>query len=191
LSNLATASQPPSEQAGASAIFNVMRNLGGSIGIAALSTFITFREQYHFSIIGNWLTQNSQRTARLIDGLTHALGSATPGGDLQTHTRAVAQVAVAVRREAFVIGVALVLCIFALALIRRGRRASEAVNRDATGSSGRTATRSTALEERWLRPIRNAALTAAQPALVPSLSRRDYPSCCLAVSRPGKPPGGT
>jgi hypothetical protein len=112
----------------------------------------------------------------------------------------VAQVAVAVRREAFVmaysdcffvIGVALVLCIFALALIRRGRRASEAVNRDATGSSGRTATRSTALEERWLRPIRNAALTAAQPALVPSLSRRDYPSCCLAVSRPGKPPGGT
>jgi DHA2 family multidrug resistance protein len=61
LSNLATASQPPSEQAGASAIFNVMRNLGGSIGIAALSTFITFREQYHFSIIGNWLTQPAHR----------------------------------------------------------------------------------------------------------------------------------
>ena len=46
LSALATGSQPPSEQADASAIFNVMRNLGGSIGIAALDTFITFREQY-------------------------------------------------------------------------------------------------------------------------------------------------
>lgn len=27
-----------------------MRNLGDSIGIAALATFLSFREQYHFSI---------------------------------------------------------------------------------------------------------------------------------------------
>jgi Flp pilus assembly pilin Flp len=64
LSALAAGSQPEREQAGASAIFNIMRNLGGSIGIALLSTFITFREQYHFSIIGDRLTQNSSASPR-------------------------------------------------------------------------------------------------------------------------------
>ena len=130
LSNLATAAQPPSEQADASAIFNVMRNLGGS-GIAALSTFITLREQYHFVTIGDWLTRNSHRTTEMIQQVTRALGSMTPGGSVQTQTRGVAQVARLVRREAFVmacsdcffvISVALVLCIFAPALIRRSRR---------------------------------------------------------------------
>jgi DHA2 family multidrug resistance protein len=59
LSALAAGSLPPREQAGGSAIFNIMRNLGGSVGIAMLSYFITEREHYHFSIIGNHLTQNS------------------------------------------------------------------------------------------------------------------------------------
>jgi DHA2 family multidrug resistance protein len=135
LSSLAAGSQPPSEQAGASAIFNVMRNLGGSVGIAALSTFITFREQYHFSIIGDWLTQNSLRTAKMIKDVSSALGSTTPAQSLQTHSRAVAEVAVLVRREAFVMaysdcffvmGVALVLCIFALSIIRRQKTSSMA-----------------------------------------------------------------
>ncbi len=37
------------ENAGsASALFNMMRNLGGAIGIAGLQTFLTKREQYPF-----------------------------------------------------------------------------------------------------------------------------------------------
>ena len=32
-------------------MFNMMRNLGGSIGIAVLETFLTKREQFHSSVI--------------------------------------------------------------------------------------------------------------------------------------------
>jgi len=47
----------PKQQAGsASAIFNMMRNLGGSIGIALLSTLVTRREQFHSVRIGESVT---------------------------------------------------------------------------------------------------------------------------------------
>jgi DHA2 family multidrug resistance protein len=128
LSGLAAGSQPKEEQAGASAIFNIMRNLGGSIGIAALSTFVTFREQYHFSIIADRLTQNSPRTAALINDYTLAISTKTDSGAATVHMRALAAMANTVRREAFVmaysdcffvIGFALLLCILALLLIRK------------------------------------------------------------------------
>jgi DHA2 family multidrug resistance protein len=35
----------------ASALFNMVRNLGGAIGIAVLQTFVTRREQYHSDIL--------------------------------------------------------------------------------------------------------------------------------------------
>jgi len=47
----------PKEQAGsASALFNMMRNMGGSIGIAMLSTLVTRREQFHSVRIGDSVT---------------------------------------------------------------------------------------------------------------------------------------
>jgi MFS transporter, DHA2 family, multidrug resistance protein len=110
-----------------------MRNLGGSIGIAALSTFITFREQYHFSVIGDRLTQNSLRTAALVRDFTIALAAKTPQGAADTHMRALSEVAGAVRREAyvmaysdcfFVLGIALLLCVLALFLIRKQAEAA-------------------------------------------------------------------
>jgi hypothetical protein len=64
----------------------------------------------------------------MIRDVSRALGSVTPAQSLQTHARAVAEVAAVVRREAFVMaysdcffvmGIALVLCIFALPIIRR------------------------------------------------------------------------
>ena len=51
LSSLATGGIERENAGSASAMFNMMRNLGGSIGIAALETFITKREQFHSSII--------------------------------------------------------------------------------------------------------------------------------------------
>jgi len=127
LSGLAAGGQPPSEQANASAIFNIMRNLGGSIGIAMLSTFVTFREQFHFDVLRDVLTQNSLRTSTLLSDYTQALAAKTPAGASATHMQALAEMASVVRREAFVmaysdcfyiIGVALALCILALVLVR-------------------------------------------------------------------------
>src|SRR6201988_5498951 len=47
LSAVATAGIEPENAGSASALFNMMRNLGGAIGIAALQTFQSKREQYH------------------------------------------------------------------------------------------------------------------------------------------------
>ncbi|MFX4454792.1 hypothetical protein ABTA67_20165, partial [Acinetobacter baumannii] len=47
LSGLATAGIEKSQTGSASALFNMMRNLGGSVGIALASTLLTQREQFH------------------------------------------------------------------------------------------------------------------------------------------------
>src|SRR5258708_39059213 len=56
LSALATAGLLREQQGDGSAIFNVMRNLGGSVGTALLSTMITQREQLHDFRIGERVT---------------------------------------------------------------------------------------------------------------------------------------
>jgi len=132
LSALSAGALPEREQAGGSAIFNIMRNLGGSVGIAMLATFLTIREHYHFSMIGDRLTQNSLKVAEWLGGMTQALAPKAPGADA-AHAQALAQLSNMVRREAyvmaysdcfFVIGIALFLCIFALFLIPKPRRAA-------------------------------------------------------------------
>ena len=48
---IATAGIPPKDTSSASSLFNMMRNLGGAIGIAVTQTFITNREKFHSAII--------------------------------------------------------------------------------------------------------------------------------------------
>ncbi len=52
ISTIATAGLPPSQAGSASGLFNMMRNLGGSIGIAALATLLTWRENLHSNRLG-------------------------------------------------------------------------------------------------------------------------------------------
>jgi len=56
LLSVATAGLPKEVTGSASAIFNMMRNLGGSVGIALLSTLVTRREQFHSVRIGETVT---------------------------------------------------------------------------------------------------------------------------------------
>ena len=51
LSVLATGGIEREQASSASALFNMMRNLGGSIGIALLQTLLTRREQFHSAVI--------------------------------------------------------------------------------------------------------------------------------------------
>jgi DHA2 family multidrug resistance protein len=53
---LATATLRKKETADGSAIFNIFRNVGGSVGIAILSTLVTQREQFHDFRIGERIT---------------------------------------------------------------------------------------------------------------------------------------
>src|ERR1700751_3233926 len=59
LSAVATAGLLREQQPDGSALFNIMRNLGGSVGTALLSTMITQREQFHDFRIGERVTPYS------------------------------------------------------------------------------------------------------------------------------------
>jgi DHA2 family multidrug resistance protein len=129
LSALAAGSLPQREQAGGSAIFNIMRNLGGSVGIALLSYFVTEREHYHFSIIGNHLTKNNIKLAQRIDELAGVLAPKAAAAGL-SRMQAIAEVSNTVRVEAyvmaysdcfFIIGISLILAALALFLVPKPR----------------------------------------------------------------------
>lgn len=100
LTSLATGTLKRSQQQQASALFNVMRNLGGSIGIALLSTFTTIREHYHFSVIADRITNDGQLAQAHLQATAEAI--AAKSGLILAHLRSIELVRDLVRREAFV-----------------------------------------------------------------------------------------
>ncbi|HEY3917950.1 MAG TPA: MDR family MFS transporter [Stellaceae bacterium] len=99
LSSLATATLARAEQGQAAAIFNVMRNLGGSIGIALLSTFTTIREQYHYAIISSHVTDNTINTQSWFVQAVASV-SAQSGGPAMARSQAIELLRNLVRRDA-------------------------------------------------------------------------------------------
>jgi DHA2 family multidrug resistance protein len=73
LLSMATTGLPKNEAGSASAIFNMVRNLGGSIGIAMLSTLVTRREQFHSVRIGETVTALSPAVIARISSLKSML----------------------------------------------------------------------------------------------------------------------
>ena len=83
LSAVATAGIEAENAGSASALFNMMRNLGGAIGIAALQTFLTKREQFHSNVLTQSVSLFEQATRTRIDQLTQYFlnhGVLRPGG---------------------------------------------------------------------------------------------------------------
>ncbi len=84
----AFASLPLEKTNNASALINVWRNLGGSVGISIASTMLTRRTQYHHSVLASHIRPDSpafQHTRNMLEGyFHHAVGRA----DLQ-HAMAV------------------------------------------------------------------------------------------------------
>jgi DHA2 family multidrug resistance protein len=67
VTGLAVATLASKDAASGSAIFNIFRNVGGSFGIAILSTLVTRREQFHDFRIGESITAYSPATqARVV-----------------------------------------------------------------------------------------------------------------------------
>jgi DHA2 family multidrug resistance protein len=98
---LATSSLLPRQAGDGSAIFNIMRNLGGSVGIAILSTVVTRREQFHDSRIGESVTAFDPATQqRLHEGQVSFMAK---GSDAVTALhQAQAAIKGVISREAFI-----------------------------------------------------------------------------------------
>jgi len=65
----------PKDMPSASSLFNMTRNLGGSIGIAMLATSLTNREHFHSARLGESVTMLSAATQARLDQLTQAFVS--------------------------------------------------------------------------------------------------------------------
>lgn len=69
----------------ATSIFNLMRNIGGSFGIAIMTTFLSRRTQAHQSHLVARITAGDMATRRLLSGLSGAFHAA--GADPHTASR--------------------------------------------------------------------------------------------------------
>lgn len=123
LTAIATAGIEKEQAGSASGLFNMMRNLGGSIGIAILSTLLTRREQFHSNRIGEAVSLYNPETQQRIDQLTQSFMS--KGADFATaHDQAIKAIDNIIRREAYVMAyndgfyfIAIALLVSGLALL--------------------------------------------------------------------------
>jgi len=64
---------PKEEMGNATSMFNLMRNIGGSIGIATATTYLTRRQQYHINLLGANVTALSPATQSMLEALRGSL----------------------------------------------------------------------------------------------------------------------
>jgi MFS transporter, DHA2 family, multidrug resistance protein len=85
---LGLGSLPPERLKYASGLYNMMRNLGGAVGIAVCSAILNAQTNFHFNMIASHLTPANGPMARLIAGAAHRYG-AIPGSPEAGHLGAV------------------------------------------------------------------------------------------------------
>ncbi len=127
LTTIATGNIEPEQAGSASGLFNMMRNLGGSMGIAALSTLVSRREQFHSNRIGEAVSLYAPQTQQRLNELTQNFIS--KGSDAITaNQQAIAQIDNIVRREAYtmayndcfyLMGFAILICGLALIFCKK------------------------------------------------------------------------
>jgi MFS transporter, DHA2 family, multidrug resistance protein len=88
----------------ASALFNMVRNLGGAIGIAVLQTFVTRREQYHSDILTSQVSLLGEAARERLQNLTaFFLHRVTADPSIAKHDAAIATGRV-LHRQALIVG---------------------------------------------------------------------------------------
>ncbi|WAT04459.1 hypothetical protein O1V64_20195 [Rouxiella badensis] len=117
------------EVADAAGIYNMMRNLGGSVGLALLGIFIDRQRKMHDDVLRESVTANSPLAESRISGSASQFFSQT-GDMVHAKMQAMGQLANEISQQAlvmtysesfFVLGMALVCCI-PLALLLRAPR---------------------------------------------------------------------
>jgi DHA2 family multidrug resistance protein len=105
ITTLATGQIKAENSGSASALFNMFRNLGGSIGIALLATQLDWREKLHSFRLGENLTAYNNVLTERLSSCASALfhrGTET----ITASQQAIKAIAASVRREAYVMAYA-------------------------------------------------------------------------------------
>jgi DHA2 family multidrug resistance protein len=96
----------PQEAGAASGLFNMMRNLGGAIGTAAVETVFTKREQFHSAIINEHVSLTEPATRnRLADLQQYFMSHGVPDPAGAAH-RAMIAIGQTIRAQATIMGYA-------------------------------------------------------------------------------------
>ena len=128
LSAVATAGIEHENAGSASALFNMMRNLGGAIGIAALQTLLTKREQYHSNVLMQSVSMFEQATRNRLDQLTQYFMNHGVIDRVDAAHRAYVAIGNVVQKQAFILafsdtfyllGVALIVALLASLMLKK------------------------------------------------------------------------
>jgi DHA2 family multidrug resistance protein len=128
LSAVATAGIEAENAGSASGLFNMMRNLGGAVGIALLQTLLTKREQYHSNVLMQSVSMLEQPTRARIEQLTQYFMNHGVVDHAEATHRAVIAIGHIVQKQAFILafsdtfyllGAALIVALMAALLLRK------------------------------------------------------------------------
>jgi len=128
LSAVATAGIEAENAGSASGLFNMMRNLGGAVGIALLQTLLTKREQYHSNVLMQSVSLLEQATRTRIDKLTQYFLSHGVADHAEASHRSVVAIGKIAQKQAFILafsdmfyllGAALIVALVASLLLKK------------------------------------------------------------------------
>jgi DHA2 family multidrug resistance protein len=128
LSAVATAGIEAENAGSASGLFNMMRNLGGAVGIASLQTFLTKREQYHSNVLMQSVSLLEQATRTRIEQLTQYFVNHGVIDRTEAAHRALVAIGHIVQKQAYILafsdtfyllGIALITALAATLLLRK------------------------------------------------------------------------
>jgi DHA2 family multidrug resistance protein len=128
LSAVAAAGIQKADAGSASSLFNMMRNLGGAVGIAMLQTFLTKREQLHSNVLTQSVSMFAEATRARVEELTRYFLAHGVADRAEAWHEAVVAIAKTVRRQAnvmafsdtfYLLGVALLVAFAATLLLKR------------------------------------------------------------------------
>ena len=113
INSTALAGMPRAKSNNASAIINMMRNIGGSFGISAVTTMIARREQYHQSVLVAHVSPLNNPYTAALGRLQHAF-LAYSGSAVDALQQAEAKVMAMVQQQAAVLS--FIDCFWAMAM---------------------------------------------------------------------------
>ncbi len=102
LSTIALSGIPRERMAQASGLYNVLRQIGGSFGVAIMGTLLTDRTIFHITSYGQAVNQYAPATKNIVSGLARYSQHAVGGTNAVSALRANALVAYHLSQQAFV-----------------------------------------------------------------------------------------
>ena len=117
LSAVATAGIEPENAGSASGLFNMMRNLGGAVGIALLQTLLTKREQYHSNVLMQSVSMLEQATQARVEKLTQYFISHGVIDRIDAARRTYVAIGKIVQKQAFILAFSDLFLLLGAALI--------------------------------------------------------------------------